>query len=491
MRIWLRYLLFLLAVLAPLLACRPSSVLVDLGLITPTPTPDPFVHYRAILQPQAQRDIEAASPLPRYHITAQLDETETFLSGVMQMAAPAPGPELVFRLYPNLENYAGSIEVTQAQINGAPAPVTLLAGDTALRLEVAPGARNSPVTVGLAFTTRLERAAETNANYTLFGWDGPILSLPGFFPMLAVRQEGEWVLDQPPGHADVLFSEAALYQLDINLPAGLVVVGSGVVINVIDHPNGTRTWQLVGGPLRDMAVIAGPFQAVSETAAGATVTSYYLAGHEAPGQAVLAHATASLRLYSDTYGPYPYTELDLVEAPINYRGMEYSGLVLIGEDLYAEQREFLTFLVAHEVGHQWWYALVGNNPYRYPWLDEGLTEYGAFDYYRGVFGESQAEQLLVGRWQIPFSNAAGGIGGVVDRPAAEFDPLSYELLVYGKAALFFNALREQLGDETYQRVLQTYYAENRYRIATPEIFLATAERVSGQELNALAEEWLR
>jgi aminopeptidase N len=231
---------------------------------------------------------------------------------------------------------------------------------------------------------------------------------------------------------------------------------------------------------------------VSETAAGATVTSYYLAGHEAPGQAVLAHATASLRLYSDTYGPYPYTELDLVEAPINYRGMEYSGLVLIGEDLYAEQREFLTFLVAHEVGHQWWYSLVGNNPYRHPWLDEGLTEYGAFDYYRGVFGERQAEQLLVGRWQIPFSSAAaGGIDGVVDRPAAEFDPLSYELLVYGKAALFFNALREQLGDETYHRVLQTYYAENRYRIATPEIFLTTAERVSGQELNILAEEWLK
>jgi hypothetical protein len=463
-----------------------------MGLITPTPTPDPFVHYRAILQPQAQTDIEAVSPLPRYHITAQLDETETLLNGVMRIIAPSPGPELVFRLYPNLEQYAGSIGVTQVQINGAPAPITLLADQTALRLEVAPAAQSQAVTVDLAFVTRLERAAETQGSYTLFGWDGPILSLPGFFPMLAVRQGSDWVLNRPPNHADVLFSEVALYQLDINLPADLVVVGSGVVINVIDHPNATRTWQLVGGPLRDMTVIAGPFQAVSETAAGATVTSYYLAENEAAGMAVLAHATASLRLYSDTYGPYPYTELDLVEAPLNYRGMEYSGLLLIGRDLYAEQREFLTFLVAHEVGHQWWYALVGNNPYRYPWLDEGLTEYGAFDYYRGVFGEGQAEQLLVGRWQIPFTSAAGGgIDGVVDRPAAEFDPLSYELLVYGKAALFFNALREQLGDETYQQILQTYYAENRYKIATPEIFLATAERVSGQELNALAEEWLR
>jgi aminopeptidase N len=172
--------------------------------------------------------------------------------------------------------------------------------------------------------------------------------------------------------------------------------------------------------------------------------------------------------------------------------MEYSGLVLIGTELYTEQREFLTFLVAHEVGHQWWYALVGNNPYRYPWLDEGLTEYGAFDYYRGVFGESKAGELLTGRWQIPFNNAAaGGIDGTVDRPAAAFDPASYELLVYSKAALFFNATREQLGDETYHQVLQTYYAENRYRIVTPQTFLATAERISGQDLTSLAEEWLR
>jgi aminopeptidase N len=207
---------------------------------------------------------------------------------------------------------------------------------------------------------------------------------------------------------------------------------------------------------------------------------------------VLAHAAASLRLYSDLYGPYPYTELDLVEAPLNVRGMEYSGLVLIGRDLYQDQREFLTFLVAHEVAHQWWYGVVGNNPYHHPWLDEGLTEYSAFDYYRGVFGQQEAERLLTGRWFIPFDAAAsGGVDGRVDRPASSFDAASYELLVYAKAALFFNALREELGNDTYLKVLQTYYSDNRYRLVTPQTFLATAERVSGQNLNPLAEKWLK
>jgi aminopeptidase N len=206
---------------------------------------------------------------------------------------------------------------------------------------------------------------------------------------------------------------------------------------------------------------------------------------------VLAHAAASLRLYSDIYGHYPYTELDVVEAPLNFRGMEYSGLILIGEELYRDQREFLTFLVAHEIAHQWWYGVVGNNPYQSPWLDEGLTEYSAFDYYRGVFGQSEAERLLTGRWLIPFDAAGAVIDGRVDRPAASFDPADYELLVYAKAALFFNALREQLGEEMYRQVLQSYYAENRYGIVTPETFLATAERLSDQNLTPLVEQWLR
>jgi aminopeptidase N len=136
--------------------------------------------------------------------------------------------------------------------------------------------------------------------------------------------------------------------------------------------------------------------------------------------------------------------------------------------------------------------VVGSNPYQHPWLDEGLTEYSAFDYYRGVFGRADAEALLTQRWQTPFNvAAAGGVDGRIDRPVAAFDAYNYELLVYTKAALFFDALRTQLGDDLYYEALQTYYAENRYRIATPQTFLATAERVSGQNLNPLAEKWLR
>ena len=473
----------------------PANLLVEAGFITPTPTPDPFSHYRALLQPAAKGDIEAVGPLPQYHITAKLNPNLDQLTGLAQVYIPNPEQEIVFRLYPNLNNYEGEIVVSRAFLNKQPIVPELIADDTALRLTLPAPAAPAPlaaVTIDLEFEVFFkQKPFQDQTDYTLFGWDGSTLSLAGFYPTLAVKQDETWVLDQPPRHADVLFNEVALYQLDLTLPKDLVVVASGVTLNLIDNPDSSRTWQISGGPLRDMTVIAGPFEAISEPAAGAVVTAYYLPGHKTSGQIALAHAAASLRLYSELYGAYPYTELDVVEAPLNVRGMEYSGLILIGEELYRGQREHLTFLVAHEVGHQWWYSLVGNNPYQHPWLDEGLTEYGAFDYYRGVFGRPDAEQLLTGRWQIPFESAASNLNGAIDRPAHSFDPTSYELLVYAKSALFFNALRETLGDELYFQVLQTYLAENRYRIATPNTFLATAERVSGQDLAPVVEQWLR
>ncbi len=482
--------LFLIAIGIFISGCQANDLLVNTGLITPTPTPDPYSHYRAILQPDARFDIEALLPLPTYHITARL-ENRSLLKGVVQVTIPRPQDSYIFRLYPNVQNYNGAMRVTKALINQMPVQPIYLDSNSALKTNALPSSEDTQTatTIRLDFEVDI---GDDSSNFTLFGWNGPILTLPGFYPFLSVTQNGQPVIDEPSLYSDVLFSEVALYQLDLTLPKELVVVSSGVTLNLTNNPDDTRTWQIAGGPLRDMTVIAGPFQATSETAAGAVVTSYYLKGHEPAGLSVLAHAAASLRLYSELYGPYPYTELDVVEAPLDVRGMEYSGLILIGDSLYQDQRKFLTFLVAHEVGHQWWYSLVGNNPYRHPWLDEGLTEYGAFSYYKGVFGQQAAEELLLGRWQIPFEVAAnGGIDGRVDQPADQFNATSYELLVYGKAALFFNALREELGEEMYYQVLQTYYTENRYKITNPQIFLATAQRVSGRNLNPLAEQWLR
>jgi hypothetical protein len=487
--------------------------------LSSTPLPDPFQVYQASLQEWAQPQLEIVGPLPRYTIHAELAPSGDWLDGQMGLVVPNPGPDpfpdLVFRLYPNMPHYGSVITVTQVRVNGTPVAAEPDPGGESLRLFLpAPLTPGEEATVTMAFSVELPRRAE---GYTLFGWEDGILSLPGFYPTLAVRCDaagsdtGRWATEVPPTFADVLFNPVALYDVEFIAPATLTVVASGTTLQPAPHRDGAgsaprqdgapgaqtgegkRTWRIAGGPLRDMTILASDrWESVSDEAAGAMVTSYYPPGAQAAGQAALFHAAAALRLFSDLYGRYPYSEFDVVAAPLGLRGMEYSGLVTIGEDLYGPHRDQLAFLVAHETAHQWWYAQVGNDPLAHPWLDEGPAEYAAYDYYRGVYGQAAAEDLLSARWRTPYAVAsARGIDGPVDQPASAMTSANYELLTYAKAALFFDTLRGQLGDEMYRQVMRTYVETYRWQIVTPQHFFGLAQTLSGANLNPLAEEWLQ
>jgi hypothetical protein len=488
--------LTLAALCAQSLACAP---LAGLGLGS-APASDPFQAHRPSLQDWAQPQLETLGPLPRYTIRAELPSGGDRLEGHMDVVVPntsaAPWPDLVFRLYPNTPHYAAATHVIQVLLNGSPIAAELLAEGAALRLPLpTPLAPGQEASVTIEFNVDLPRRSE---GYTLFGWGDGILSLPGFYPTLAVRREGAgsetggWEIELPPAFADVLFNPVALYDLEFTAPATLTLVASGTTLDMRADESGRKIWHMAGGPLRDMTVLASDrWKSVGDTAAGASVTSYYLAGAEAAGQAALFHAAAALRLYSDLYGSYPYTEFDVVAAPLGVRGMEYSGLVTIGEELYGDHRDQLAFLVAHETAHQWWYAQVGNDPLDHPWLDEGPAEYAAFDYFRSVQGRAAAEALLSARWQTPYAvAAANGIDGPVDQAASSMTEDNYELLAYAKAALFFDALRQRLGDEMYTQVMRDFVATYRWQIVTPQHLFGLGQTRSGVNLNPLAEEWL-
>ncbi len=462
---------------------------------------DAWPAYRAGLQTWAQPELDRLQTLPIYSLQARLSADGSQLEGDVRALVTNTGrlplDDLVFRLYPNTPHYGGRMDVSQLTVMGAPASGQVGADGTALRV-VLPQALppGQQVQVGMHYQVGLPQGS---ADYTLFGWSDSILSLPGFAPVLAIHEEGNqddpgrWLVEVPPLFADVQFSALAFYDLELTVPERLTVVTSGRTIGRTDAGGGYRTWHVLAGPVRDMAVLASDrWQVVSQSAAGATVNSYYPAGADSAGQAALFHAAAALRLYSDNYGPYPYTELDVVSVPLGYRGMEYSGLITIGEQLYGPLRDQLGFLIAHETAHQWWYVQVANDPLAYPWLDEGLAEYCVYDYYRSLYGQTVADELLEKRWQFPVeAGAAGGITGAAARPASAMDAASYELLAYAKAALFFDAVHRQVGDDTYKRALRLYVDRYRWHVVSPERLLDTLQQTSSKDLSPLVRQWLQ
>jgi len=477
-------------------------ILLCSGCATSKQPPDPMARYHPALQPEARAQLSQLGKLPRYDISVRIDPSaEAEVVGTQRVAIYHEGPDeltaLYFRLYPNQMRYGGVMSIGGVTINGQTAAFNYASDNTAVHIALPQALPpESRADVDLSFELQVP---QRDGGYLLLGESQGILTLPMFYPILAVRElhggEPAWNLDiAPPAFGDVGYIQAGLYQVTATLPSDMVVAGTGAVI--------TRTQSsqlanyddlvLVGGPRREFMLIMSPlFQTVDMGACGARVTSYFLPEDRATGLVALQYAAAALRVYCDRFGPYPYREMEVVASPTRYFGMEYPGLNLIGVELYQQQKKDLEFLVVHEVAHQWWYSIVGNDQVNAAWLDEGLAEHSTYAYYEAVYGNDDAEWIWDQRWRAPYQYAVEqGLDTVVSQPLSGFTVINYETMTYAKAALFFDSVRRQVGDETYYRLLREYLARNRWGLAEPADFLTVAEEVSGQSLGELYRQWI-
>jgi len=434
-----------------------------------------------------------AQPMPHYRLNLTLDTAGERLVGREQVTIPnrskVPFGEIVFRLYPNLPRYDSQMGIGPVWVEGERMPTSFRADRTSLVVPlIHPLRPGASITISMTFDVQMPQDA---GSYVLAGYSQGIWIAADGYPLLAVHDGTAWYEETAPPHGDPVFADAALYEVNLTLPPTLTLATTGAVIGQAENAAGQRVYQIAGGPLREFTWLASADYRVAETTAyGAKVRSYYLAADEAAGKSALNQAAAALRIYADAFGPYPFGEMAVAEAPLRYYGMEYPGLNLIGLDLYRDKRSEMEARVVHEIAHQWWYAQVGSNQVNTPWLDEGLAEHSTASYYREVYGEGWATTLSNQRWLEPYQTAIdNGYDAVVNQPASAFGG-EYEVMVYGKAALFFDSVRDHLGDETYHAALREYTRRFQWRIATPEDLLQVFESVSGQELDGLYQRWI-
>jgi len=127
-----------------------------------------------------------------------------------------------------------------------------------------------------------------------------------------------------------------------------------------------------------------------------------------------------------------------------------------------------------------------------PWLDEALTQYSSLLYHEVVYGPETAADILERDFVQVYDNLVEqGEDMPACLPVASYDRRLYSPIVYHKAPLYFHALRQEVGEETFFRILRTYYSRNRYGIATPDSWLTAVQIVSGDPHAALFEQWIR
>lgn len=400
--------------------------------------------------------------------------------------------EIYFNLYPNLPGYGGQMTVETVILNGHSIQPELVADNSALRVPLfQPLPPGYPVDITLTYTAIVP--THTDLGYNIFSASDNTLALAGFYPAIAAYDETGWNIEVPPPYGDATYLDTSLYRVDLTVPEQIVVAASGSLLESMSHADGTKTLSLASGPMRDFYLAArADFEMVSETVDGTVVNSYYPPDLADGGKLALRYAADSLRVFNQRFGQYPYAEFDVVATPTTAGGVEYPGIVVVSQRLYGGSGGFFQHATAHEVAHQWWYGLVGNDQVDDPWLDESLTNYSAVVYWEEIEGPESAQEVMDVLFFGPYEQAKShGQDRPVIGPVADFSEGEYGGFVYGKGPLFFNALRREVGDETYFKIMQTYYDEYKYKIAQPDDLIEVIERVSGRNIEPLFETWLQ
>ncbi|MEE9217288.1 MAG: M1 family metallopeptidase [Anaerolineales bacterium] len=472
--------------------------------VTPRFTPTPLPTLAAT--PKMANNLQAEAMLPEFADDARLFPDATrygidvnvefdprrergTIEGLSRIQFTNPHNEplfdIVLMLWPNDRQYRAEAFAGPALIDGHLIPAQSELDGLAVRYDL-PVPLEPGETLDLSVPFSVSTAGLIQeGNVHRFGITKGMLFAPTFYPLVPRLLEGEWDARTAPFGGDTTVSDVAFYQVRIVAPSDQKLVATGVEVDREMLEGGRAAATYVSGPARDFAFALGPFITETKQVNGVTINGWALPEHEDDLRVMVGAAATQLELLVDLIGPYPYTELDLVDVPGAFGGIEYPGLVTIG----TLGGSNVVDPTVHEVGHQWFYGLIGGDQLEEPWLDEAAATYTQVLYHEQASRRGYATGMLTFfRDQIrDYPNSELPIGLPVDDYES---PAEYAIFVYRKGALFFDALRGELGDDLFFEFLQTFLDRYRYEIASADDFQSTVEEVCGCDLDSLFDLWV-
>jgi hypothetical protein len=286
-----------------------------------------------------------------------------------------------------------------------------------------------------------------------FGYSERQANFANWYAFVPPYVEGSgWLVHEPALVGEHLVFDPADFEVYIRTENLELVIAAPAPAEPMD--SGVR---FVLEAARGFAWSASPEFEVHEAQFGGIPVRVYAFGeHQESASALLQTCLDALAAFTDLFGPYPYESLAVVEMDFA-DGSESDGLFFMGRDFFEEYsgdaQNYLTTLSAHEISHQWWYALAGNDSAQEPWLDEALATYSEMLFYENAYPD------LVDWWwnfRITRFNPSGFVDSSI-RDYEEFAP--YVQAVYFRGALFLRDLRALMGDEAFFAFLGDYAAE--------------------------------
>ena len=342
---------------------------------------------------------------------------------------------------------------------------------------------------------------EIEFNYTVvipncnhrFGYGENTINLGNFYPILAVYDNGEYSLNSYHSNGDPFYSDVANYNVTITAPEKYIIASTGALVSK-DTTDGVTASNYIAKVVRDYAfVMSDKFEVVDTNIEGVDIMYYYY--DDIDYEKSLQASVDSLVTFSECFGMYPYNTLSVVQTNFVHGGMEYPNLVYISDEV--EGMDYINVIV-HEIAHQWWYGVVGNDEYVNSWLDEGLTEFSTNLFYeKNPSYEVDSKEVVknITKSYITFvdlySTVLGEVDTTMNRRLDEYDTEpEYVYITYVKGNLLFNTLRDTIGETKFLKGLKEYYKTNKFKIATPDNLILAFEKESNMDLSQFFDSWI-
>ena len=470
-----------------------------------------------------------------YKINVTLDDANNVLKGNISMVYTNNSPneltELYMHLWPNayknrntafakqhLENGKTDFYFAKPEEQGSIDSLNFKVNNIAVKwnltndIDIALITLNQPLKTGDKISLSTPFYVILPKVFSRIGHEKQLYCITQWFPKPAVFDVNGWnpipYLDQGE-----FYSEFGSFDVSITVPKNYVVAATGnlqnedekLFLNILAtkpaveyevppiSSNEFKTLRYIQDSVHDFAWFASKEFNVKKGEVslqnGKTIETWLFAKNiNSEG---INHINEGVKYYSDHIGNYPYNLAQVVITPLEAGGgMEYPTITNCGS--------IDRTTIIHEVGHNWFYGILGSNERDHPWMDESLNTYyenrcsqeqidnnsrkglkkdivkDLFNLDMEGFGQARLLYAIAARKN---EDQAGNL------PSTTYTDFNYGAIIYAKNPLSFYMLQNYLGYNKFDSMMQAYYEKWKFKHPLPNDFKYHAETFTGKDLS--------
>jgi len=425
----------------------------------------------------------------------------------------------------------GSIDSLDFKVNGVQVQWKEYEGNPDIGYFILPSSLlpGSKVTITTPFSVKIpsgeiSRLGHIDQSYQITQW----------YPKPAVYDANGWNM-MPYLNQGEFYSEYGSFDVSITVPQNYVVAATGDLqdqseldfldslvaatkINIpkflqtkqgggatTDFPASSKLWKTIHfkqSHVHDFAWFADKRFAVLKgevtlpnTSSKVTSWAMFVPHNTLTWQNAIEYINDGTYYYSLWNGDYPYHNVTAIDGTISAGGgMEYPNVTVIGNASSAEELEVV---IVHEVGHNWFYGILGSNERVHGWMDEGLNTLNEMRYVETKYPNNKrlSDMVLNGKFHLNDLDhhdmgdvmyrmlAAFGKDQAIETHSADFSSINYGAIMYQKTGLVFYYLKDYLGTELFDQCMQKYFNLWKFKHPQPQDLQRVFEETTGKKLD--------